>query len=224
MNTKTIFAAVALMISAFCPVAFSQTYTLGYDTTQYNTNAGGIVDAVVVLTEEVTGAEVSRLAAGGNNGLFSYSLGIDYSVFSGSAGSTFNSVVLDPLFVGGFSGSGEDVTDDPGVVSFEGTENFASNDSDGENGVGGTMVATDIYEIALATVRFNAGAAGSRTTLTLQEHVSPAANPFLFSDGIAPEINFTASEIFVANAVPEPSSAGVLALLAGVGILRRRRN
>jgi len=221
MNRITLLAAAALMMSAFCFQASAQSYTLGYDSTRYDVNAGDTVDVMVILTEEISGAEVSRLAAGGADGLFAFSAGVDYSMFTGGTGSTFNSLVLDPRFTGGSAGSGQDVTDDPGLVSFEGVEDFNGNDVDGEAGVTGTMVSSTIYELELATLTFDAGSLGSVTTLDLREHVSGAANPFLFGDNAVPDIAFSSAVI---NVIPEPGSACVVALLAGIGLIRRRRS
>lgn len=235
---KAHLAIAILATLTFCSQGFSQNYTLGYDITgdgstagsfAYNVAPGDTVDVTVTLTEDVTGGGMSRLAPGNSDGLFSFSLGVDFSNFSGGAnGSTFNSLLLDPLFTTGFAGSGMDQTLGPGVISFEGTEDFAGNDVDGENGVGGTMIATDIWQVELATLTFDAGDVGTTTLLNLQPHVDPAANPFVFGDGAAPPINFVTDSstvaIVVGTAIPEPGSATVVAFIAGIGMLRRRRN
>jgi len=178
----------------------------------------------LILTEEITGAEVSRLLTGNNDGLFAFSTAVDFSSVSGAAnGSPFSSLALNDLFTGGSAGSGEDVTLGNGIVSFEGTEDFTGNDTDGETGVGGTMTSATTFELALATLTFQAGDIDSTTTLQLQEHVSADANPFLFGDGFAASsVGFGSSTIFV-EAVPEPSSAAILALIGCTGLVTRRR-
>lgn len=224
MKSRLLLATAFILSVAVSSSAFAQTYTIAYDQTRYNVDAGNTVDVTVLLREEISGAEVSRLAAGGNDGLFAFSLGLDYSMFTGGAnGSTFSSLVLDPQFAEGSAGSGSDVTDDSAnrVVSFEGTEDFAGNDVDGETGVGGTMVAANTWEVNLATLTFNAGDQGSLTTLQLRTHTNAGANPFLFGDGSTPDIGFTTAEIGV---IPEPGTASLIALVAGIGLVRRRRN
>ena len=203
----------------------AQTYTVGLDQAQYTVVEGGSVDVVVVLTEEIAAGQTARLAPGNNDGLFAFGTGLDFSSFTGAAnGSTFNSLVLDPLFTGGSANSGEDVTVGPGVVSFEGTEDF-TNDADGEPGVTGTMVSATVWELSLATLTFDAGDLNSLTTLQLQDHVAPDASPFIFANGagagVTPPVAFSSSTILV---VPEPAAASLIFLGLGAGLFRRKRD
>ncbi len=220
MNIRTIFS-IALLTLATCGTSVvAQTYTLGFDEANYTVGAGDVVTAQVILTEQIMGTETARLAAGGDNGLFAFAADVDFSSFTGGSGSTFDTFALEDTFAEGFAGSGEDVTVGPSNVSFEGTESFTNN-PDGEVGVGGVAIDDSTYVVVLGTFTFNAGAVGSVTTLQLGDHVSPAANQFLFGQGATPDINFSSSIITVA--VPEPGSAAVLALLGCAGFMTRRR-
>lgn len=229
MNFRNILSVFVLSVTAFCSTAAAQTYTLGYDQIRYDAVLGGTVDVTMILTEEIANGETSRLAPGGNDGLFTFSADTDYSMFNGSArGVSFSSLLLDPLFTTGFAGSGQDVTTGPSNVSFEGTEDFANNDNDGETGVGGTMVSANVWEIELATITFNADVDDTATLLQSGPHTSVDANAFLFGDGFVADITYRPSQIVIGDgipfSIPEPSSAVVLALLAGVGMTKRRRN
>lgn len=223
MNIKrTLLAAAALSLIAFCSQGIAQTYTVGFDANMYDIDINDTVDVDLFLFEDVSDGSTSRLAAGNDDGLFTFSLGIDYSAFTGTAnGSVYNSLTLDPLFTTGFAGSGSDVTDNPGLISFEGTEDFAGNDTDGENGVGGFMVSADLWAVQLATVTFDAGDAGTVTTLQARSHEDPNGNAFLFADSATPTIGFTSAEIRVA-AIPEPATASLLGLCL-LGFVGRRR-
>jgi len=228
MNFRIISSVFILSVTALCSTVAAQTYTLGYDQNRYDATLGGTVDIRLILTEEIANGETSRLAAGGNDGLFAFSADTDYSMFNGSArGVSFSTLLLNDLFTIGFSGSGNDVTTGPSNVSFEGAEDFANNDTDGETGVGGVMVSANVWEIELATLTFNADVDDTATLLQPGPHISNSANPFLFADSFEADIIYRPSQIVIGNGVPfnipEPGSAVVLALLAGVGMLKRRR-
>ena len=223
MNIRTIFSAVALSIVAVSSTVTAQTYTLGYDQTLYTATAGSTVSAQLILTEEITGSQVARLATGGDNGLFAFSSGTDFSVFTGGAnGSVFNgTVIFNPDLMGaGTLQTGQFITTGPGNVSLEGQEDFGA-DTDMEVGVNGVMVTPTRYELLLATIEFDAGDVGTLTTLQLGDHINPAGPPFLFGQGATPPINLVNSQILVV--VPEPGSLAFVTLLAGAGLLRRRR-
>lgn len=224
MNTRTFLAAAAVLLLTFSSQAFSQTYTLGYDQARYEVAEGGTIDIDIVLREQITGAEMSRLAAGGDDGLFAFGASVDYSVFTGDVGSTFASFTLDAEFDDRDAQVGGGLVHDIGVeVSFEGVENFGI-DTDGEDGVSGRMITPTLYEITLGTVTFNAGSRGSTTSIQLQDHTDAGAVPFLFADGDTPEViyatQFNGVSIVV---VPEPSTAVFFTAIALTGILRRRR-
>ena len=223
MNIRTIISAVALLTVAISSSATAQTYTLGYDQTLYTTTVGSTVDVQLVLTEQIAGSEVARLAVGGNDGLFAFSADTDFSVFTGGAtGSIFNgTVIINPAFAGVLLDSGQAVTTGPGNVSLEGNEG-TSDSGDGEFGVNGVMVSPTEYQLVLATLQFDAGDVGSLTTLELGDHVNPLAPPFLFGDGTTPDIGFVNSQILV-TAIPEPGSLAFITLIAGAGLLQRRR-
>ena len=223
MNLRTTLTAAAVILALVSTSEISaQTYSIGFDQADYQVDAGESFDAILFLTEDISDGGASRLDAGGDNGLFSFSAGIDFSSFSGGAtGTIFDSLVLGEQFATGFAGSGQDVTVGDGVVDFEGTESFTFN-PDGEVGAGGIMVSANEFVLELATLTFTAGADGSVTTLQTQAAASPAANPFIFGDGASPPIGFTSSTVSV-SAIPEPGSVAVLALIAGAGLLRRRK-
>ena len=230
MNIRTIFSAVALSIVAVSSTVTAQTYTLGYDQTLYTATAGSTVSAQLILTEEITGSQVARLSAGVdgmgdplNDGLFAFSSGTDFSVFTGGAnGSVFNgTVIFNPDLMGaGTLQTGQFITTGPGNVSLEGQEDFGA-DTDMEVGVNGVMVTPTRYELLLATIEFDAGDVGTLTTLQLGDHINPSGPPFLFGEGATPPINLVNSQILVV--VPEPGSLAFVTLLAGAGLLRRRR-
>lgn len=224
MNIKSTFLAAALLsLVALCSQGIAQTYTVGFDANIYDVDINDTVDVDLFLFEDVSDGSSSRLEAGGENGLFTFSLGIDYSAFTGSAnGSVYDSLVLDDLFTTGFAGSGSDVTDNPPLISFEGTEDFAGNDTDGENGVGGFLVSADLWAVQLATVTFAAGDAGTVTTLQTRTHEAANANAFLFADSATPTIDFTSAEIRVVSAIPEPATTSLLGFCL-LGFVGRRR-
>jgi len=219
-----LLAAAFLSLFVFCPMAFAQTYTVGFDSNQYDIDINESVDVRVLLFEDVSGGGTSRLEAGMDDGLFTFSLGIDFSAFAGGAtGASYNSLMLNDLFTTGFAGSGDDVTVGTGIVSFEGTEDFAGNDTDGEDGVGGVLVGADLWAVELATVTFDAGSDATTTTLQAGPHANPNGNAFLFADGSQPTIGFSAAEIVVGTAIPEPATASILGLLfVGVAVRRRK--
>ncbi len=219
MNLRKIIPAVALLVFGFCSQGMSQTYTLGFDQGNYQINTGDTVDVEIILTEVITGAEVSRLAAGLDDGLFSFGNSVDFSSFMGLTGSSYSSFVINPDFNFDFTGTGSGVTEGIGEVSFEATEDFGL-DSDGEDGVGGVEITPTLFQLSLGTMTFDAGSGGSVTTLQLQDHTDVNANDFLFADGATPPLNFGSATITV---VPEPGSATAIALLAGFGLIRRRR-
>ncbi len=217
MNVRAFLSIAALALTfAFTSDVSSQTYTLGFDQTGYNINPGTTVDLTLILTEDISGGGTSRLAPGGDDGLFAFGAGINYSSFTGTGGgSTFNSLIFNSEFLQ----SDPDFTkisDDGSVVSFETSETSGS-------GISGTMISASEYTLELATITFNAGDAGTNTTLQLQVGELPITNPFLFADGANPTVGFGSSQIIV-NAVPEPGSAAILILVAGAGLLKRRRN
>lgn len=229
MIIRTLLSVFLLSVAVYSS-ASAQTYTLGFDQTRYDVAVGAIVDVNLVLTEEITAGQTSRLAAGGDDGLFAYSADTDFTNFNGSArGISFLSAVPDELFT--------IVNDDtrgvivgPSNVSFEGVEDFVSNDSDMELGVGGTMVSENVYSIELATLSFNADVDDTATLLELGPHVSGDQFFFLFADDFVPEIIYTQSQIVIGDeaeafrlSVPEPGSAAILLLVAGIGILKRRK-
>jgi hypothetical protein len=224
MNIKrTFLAAAALSLVAFCSQGMAQTYTVGFDSSVYDVDINDTVDVDLFLFEDVSDGSASRLAPGGGNGLFTFSLGVDYSAFTGSAaGSVYNSLTLHPFFTTGFSGSGDDITDNPGLISFEGAEDFAGNDADGEGGVGGIQLSANLWAVELATITFDAGDAGTVTTLQARTHVDTDANVFLFADNSTPDIGFDSAEIRVA-AIPEPATASVIGLCM-LGFVMRRRS
>ncbi|QEG24152.1 PEP-CTERM sorting domain-containing protein [Mariniblastus fucicola] len=216
MNVRNVFSLAIVALVACCSQGFAQTYSLGYDQTRYDVSPGDSVDVTLILTEEIADGETARLAGGGTDGLFAFGLGVDYSSFTGGAsGSTFGSITFnsdflqsDPDFV--------QVFDSGSVVSFETSETSGQ-------GVSGMMISPNEYQLELATLSFDAGAINSLTTLQLRTGEAPVTNPALFfADGETPAVGFGSTQIFV-NAVPEPGSAAILAIVAGVGVLRRRR-
>ena len=224
MNIRNILA-FALTLFAFSSQGMAQTYSIGYDQTRYEVQEGGTVSVDLVLVEEITGGETARLADGGDNGVFTFSADTNFSAFTGDAGSVFNgvaSVNIDLMGDPFFTGSGQFVTEGADSVSLEGIEDFGS-DPDGEIGVNGVMITPTRFELVLGTLQFDAGSVGSLTTLQSGIHVDPAANPFLFGGDtpFEPTLNFGSAQIFV---VPEPGSITFIALLAGAGFLKRRRN
>jgi len=216
--------AVAACLVAFGSQLSAQTYTVVFDQTDYQVAEGSTVDVQVFLREEITAMETARLAVGGNDGLFTFSTGIDLTGVTGAAsGSDFNSLVLFPEFSDVDAGSGEGVTLGTRVVSFEGAENFGI-DPDMELGVNGQQVSSMVYEVELATLTFDAGDLNSVTTLQLQEHALASANPFFFADNAQPAIAFGSSRITVVAAVPEPGSVAILGFMLGSALLRRKRS
>ncbi len=191
-----------LITSLLCVVAYAapqlqaQTYTLGFDQEQYVVAPGDSVSLTLVLTEETGTGQTARLAAGGDNGLFGFGLGLNFSTVSGgSNGSTFRSLMVDPTFA-------QDGTTNIGTtdVSFEASEDVIAN-TDGEFGVGGQMTSANTYEIDLGTVTFVAGDLGTNTTVQAIDHVVSTANVFLFADGEQPTINYSSTEILVSDGV-----------------------
>lgn len=219
MNIRTIFPAVALTLFAVCSSASAQSYAIGYDQTSY-TSAGEQVAVTLILSEDISGGGTSRLSdADRSDDLFSFNLSVDYSSFTGAAnGSRFASLE----FANGFVQSSDTTfttTNDTGtVVSFESNVGLG-------DGVAGTAISASLFEVELATLIFDAGDNGSITTLQSGLTELTTGNPPLFfEDGGQPDIDeFRSGQIFV-NAVPEPSSVAFIALLAGAGLIKRRRN
>ena len=230
MEIRTLFSAIVLSV-VVCSSASSQTYTLGFDQSRYDVAVGTLADLDLILTEEITSGQTSRLAAGGNDGLFGFSADIDYTTFNGAArGVSFFSFNLEDEFTTEFADSGESITLGPSNVSFEGTEDFVNSDSDMENGVGGMMISENVYAIQLATIKFNADIDDTATLVELGPHLSAEGIPFLFADTFVADIKYTPSQIVVGDdaiafrlSVPEPNSGAILALLAGTGFLNRRK-
>ncbi len=223
MKPHILFPALSLLIAVFCGNSHAQTYSLGYDQVRYRANPGETVDVNVILTEEITGAEVARLATGGDDGLFAFGASVDFSTFTGDTGASFVSWQLAPEFSAADAAVGNGLVIGNGEVSFEGVENFGS-DSDGEVGVNGVMISSTEFQILLGTMTFQVGSPGSETFLALQDHTDPAANPFLFGDGSTPEIGFARIEDgFSIAAVPEPGSAAFIVAFGLIGLARRRK-
>lgn len=209
-----LFASAATQLQA-------QTYTLGFNQTQYDAEPNGSVALRVVLTEQISSGQTARLATGGDNGLFGFGLGLDFSTVSGgSSGSTFGVLIVDGMFA-------QDGTTDLGAasVSFEASENVLTN-ADGEFGVNGQMTSPTTYELELGIVTFNAGDAGSSTTVQAIDHVVPDANVFLFADGHQPTINYSSAEIVVSAGgalkgdVNLSGSVNFLDIAAFIGVLQ----
>lgn len=216
MNVRT---TLSLLLFALLAVGTSQvsaqTYTLGFDQAQYNVNPGATVDLTLVLTEEITGAETSRLGTPGS-GLFAFGLGVDYSSFSGAAnGSTFSSLIFNSNFLQS-DPDFTNVDDSNNIISFETSETSGA-------GVNGTQLSANLFELDLATLTFNAGDLGSITTLQIGNGRSPITNPpIFFADGTTPPVEFGSGQITVV-AVPEPGSVAMLGIFACAGFMTRRR-
>lgn len=215
MTIRTILSAVALTVVAVGSSATAQTYGLGYDQTRYDTT-GESVEVTLFLTEDVSDGSTSRLAtANPNDDLFSFSVSVDYGSFTGGSGSTFSSLEFASGFVQSSDAVFTRIQDSGTRVSFESTVGLG-------DGLPGTLVGADLYEIPLATLVFDAGDFGSVTTLQSGLTELVGNEDLLFEDNATPELtNFGTAQIFVA--VPEPGSAAFIALLAGAGMIKRRR-
>lgn len=195
-GTHCLIASLIFIASAVTQLQ-AQTYTLGFDQAQYNVEPNGSTALRVILTEQISSGQAARLATGGDNGLFGFGLGLDFSAVSGGTnGSTFGVLIVDAMFA-------QDGTTNFGAtdVSFEASENVLTN-ADGEFGVNGQFTSPTTFELELGIVTFNAGDAGSSTTVQAMAHVVPDANVFLFADGHQPTINYSSAEIIVSGGVP----------------------
>ena len=221
MNLRVIFS-IAILTLATCGTSqlVAQTYTLGFDQANYTVGIGGTVDAQLILTEDISGGGIARLNPDNAvDDLFAFNLGVDFSSVTGAAnGSTFESLVFAPGFAPVTDTTFTTVNDTGTVVSFETSTGVSP-------GVPGTAISASMYEVALATLTFNAGDASSVTTLqTVLSEITDSGTPsILFGTGDFPPIGtFNSSQITVA-AVPEPGSAAVLALFGCAGFMTRRR-
>jgi hypothetical protein len=218
MNIRSSFS---LLLFALVAIGTShvnaQTYTLGFDQAEYNVDPGATIDVTLVLTEEITGGETSRLDTAGS-GLFAFGLGVDYSAFTGAArGSAFDSLIFNAEFLQNdpdFTKIEDDTVNS--IVSFETSETSGA-------GINGTSLSANLFELDLATLTFTAGDAASITTLQIGNGQSPITNPpIFFADGSTPDVAFGSGQIIV-SAVPEPGSAAILAVFACAGLMTRRR-
>ena len=186
------FVASLLFVSFAVAQIQAQTYTVGFEQSEYFIGPDDSITLTLVLTEEITAGQTARLAAGGDDGLFGFGVGVDFSAVSGTGGgSTFGSLVVDPAFE-------QDGTTNVGAtdVSLEASEDLIAN-ANGEFGVGGQITSANTYKVNLGELTFNAGDVGSSTTLLAIDHVTPNANMFLFADGFQPTINFSSTVISV---------------------------
>jgi hypothetical protein len=101
-------------------------------------------------------------------------------------------------------------------VSFETSETSGA-------GINGTALSANLFELDLATLTFDAGALDSITTLQIRNGQAPITNPpLVFADGFSAPVEFGSGQIIV-EAVPEPGSAAILAIVACAGLMTRRR-
>lgn len=213
---------------ATASLSHAQSYWVGFDSIRYDGDIDSTIDVTVLLFEEISNGTDSRLAPGGDNGLFAFSAGVSYSSAAGGDGVTFDSFALHPYFETGFAGSGDDLTDNGSVVAFEGTENFTVNDHDNEDGVSGFQVDANLWAVKLGTISFAPGDDSTVTTLVAQPHPDPEALPLLFADdfqvvGSAWSSGSSSSAQIRIGVVPEPGSASILALSL-LGFVVRRKN
>lgn len=227
MQKRSNFIAIAVMtLLVFSSPTNAQEYWVGFDAVEYNADLDETIDVMVLLFEDVSDGSTSRLAPGADDGLFSFSASVAFSSTDGD-GATFDSFSLHPFFMTGFPGSGEDLTVTDASVSFEGSEDFANNDADGEIGVGGFQLDANLWAIELGTISFVPGAPSSVTTIVAGPHPHPLANDLLFGDAFSLggggwSTGDSASGEIRINAVPEPTSLGLIGFCL-LGVTGRRR-
>lgn len=219
MNTTKIFS-IAFAVMAFCLVSKAEaqlSYEFRFGNSDYNVAPGSTVDIDFFLRETATGGSTPRLAPGNGNGLFSYGLNIDFSSFTGTAGSTIASdtdVAINAIF--------DDFTAND--VTLVGSSADVTGVTTNANGEDGTEISTDVYEILLGTATVTAGDEGSVTTLTLADHTDTGGVFSTFADffNVDAVATYGTANVNVV-AIPEPASGLILAGLAGVAMIRRRR-
>lgn len=235
MNSKRLLFTSAIFILtlfATASLTHAQGYWVGFDAIQYDADIDDTIDVTILLFEDVSNGSDSRLAPGGENGLFAFSAGVSYSsVTGGNNGVTFDSFTLHPYFQTGFAGSGADLSDDGSTVAFEGIEEFNTDDGgdsqDGEPGVSGFQLDADLWAVELGTLSFTPGDPSTVTTLVAAPHPDPNANPLVFADSFSvvnsgwSSGNTSSAQIRI-GAVPEPGSASIL-VLSLLGFTGRRR-
>ena len=212
--------SIAFAIAAFAVAASAdayQTYDFVFEQSNFNVTEGSTVDIDFLLRETITGGETARLAVGGGDGLFFYGVNADFSIFTGTAGSTVASdadVAINAIF------------DDPdsSVDLLAGSVDILGGTEDSDEGINVAPVSPNVFEVNLGTITVTAGDVGSVTTISLADHTNTAAVFTLFTDGtIIDDIATYGSTDVTVVAVPEPTSALILAGIAGIGLIQRRR-
>lgn len=213
-----ILCTCLLAVSAVCFTAVdakAQTYDLLFSQDDYSVFEGGTVDLTLLLRETVTGGQTARLAAGNDDGLFTWGVNVDFDTVSSGARSFVGStsdVAINAIF---------DDTAASGVDLLGNSVDVTAATAD-PAGIDGTDLGGGIFELELATFTVTAGDLGSVTTFALADHTNAAVDT-IFGDAtlIDTVANYGSASVTVV-AIPEPATASLL-LLGATGMLVRRR-
>lgn len=220
MNTPTKIFTIAFAVFAALLTSEAQaqlSYEFYFDQANYNVLEGSNVDLDLFLRETATGGSTPRLEVGGDDGLFSYGVNVDFSSATGGAASTIaidTDVAIDAIF--------DDTGSNDVDLLGSSADIFAATTN--SNGYENSATSSGIHDVHLATITVTAGDAGSVTDFVIADHTDTAAAFTAFADFFTiDDIATYGSTTVTVTAIPEPAAVMLLAGIAGVGMIRRRR-